>query len=159
MSHTVKIYPEPVLRLKCAPVHSVSKKELQLFDAMCRAMQARSGVGLAAPQIGEPVALIVVDVGDGPIKLANPTIVHKKGSIEKEEGCLSFPSVYVTIARAESVTVHALNENNQRIVLDAKGLLARALQHEIDHLHGKLIIDYVKDDAERAAMIQKIKRK
>ena len=86
--------------------------------------------------------MIVVDVGTGLWKLANPRIIKRQGSCVLEEGCLSFPEVFITIRRSKKVTVTSLNEKGERLKFEAEGLLARAIQHEIEHLQGKLIIDY-----------------
>ena len=106
-------------------------------------MRHFAGIGLAAPQIGISKSLIVVDIGEGPIKLANPVVLNAKGSDKMEEGCLSIPGVGVVIGRPNKIVVSGLNEKGEVVEVEAQGLLARVLQHEIDHLKGRLIIDYM----------------
>jgi len=106
-------------------------------------MRHFTGIGLAAPQIGIAKSLIVADIGEGIVRLANPVILRTKGSDKMQEGCLSIPGVGVVIDRPDEIIVSGLNEKGKLIELEAHGLLARVLQHEIDHLKGKLIIDYV----------------
>ena len=108
-------------------------------------MHKFNGVGLAAPQVGILKRIIVIDLYDdkGPIKLVNPVIIKEKGEQEVEEGCLSFPNQYAKIIRPMEVKVKALNENGEEIKISAKGLLAQALAHEIDHLDGILFIDKI----------------
>ena len=117
-------------------------QEVELFENMVFTMRAFNGIGLAAPQIGIPRQLIVVDTGEGLIKLANPQIIQVKGSDKMVEGCLSIPGADVEVKRRYKITVKGLNEKEKAVEIKAKGLLARVLQHEIDHLKGKLIIDY-----------------
>ena len=105
-------------------------------------MRFSGGIGLAAPQVGSNKQLIIVDVGEGPLVLANPRILKKWGSGVMEEGCLSLPGIYVKVRRAKKIKVSGLNEKNEKVVLTASDILARVLQHEIDHLRGRLIFDY-----------------
>jgi peptide deformylase len=114
-----------------------------IFDALAETMYLAKGVGLAAVQVGINQQLAVVDVGSGLIKLVNPVIVEKEGCETAEEGCLSIPDVFVEVKRARKVVVNCLDEKGDNIQISAEGLLARALQHEIDHLSGRLIIDYL----------------
>jgi peptide deformylase len=109
---------------------------------MAQAMYAGSGIGLAAPQVGISLAMIVADAGSGLYKLVNPRVMKKSGSQSFDEGCLSIPGVCVRVKRPRRVVVQALDEHGARVRLEAEGLLATVLQHEIDHLRGKLIIDY-----------------
>jgi len=102
-----------------------------------------AGIGLAAPQIGILKNLVVADIGEGPVRLANPVILEAKGKEKIEEGCLSIPGISVIINRPRKIIVSGLNEEGKTIEFKAQGLLARVLQHEIDHLNGKLIIDYL----------------
>lgn len=139
----IKIYPESVLRQKAQPIAQVGEKEKSIFEKMINLMHHVCGVGLAAPQIGINKKIIVIDIGEGPIKLGNPEIVSVKGSDVLEEGCLSVPGALVKITRPTEVVVKALNEKSNTIEIKADGLLARVLLHEIDHLNGKLIIDYL----------------
>ncbi len=121
----------------------ISDAERKLFADMARTMYQMQGVGLAASQVGVDKQLAVFDDGKGLIKLANPKILRRKGRATSEEGCLSVPDITVKVKRAEEVTVSGLNERGEMVTLDARGLLARAIQHECDHLQGKLIIDYL----------------
>ena len=139
----IKKYPDAVLRKKCEAVKAVTAQEKRLFEDMLFTMHTFKGVGLAAPQVGLAKRLIVADVGGRMIKLANPEIISSSGSDKMVEGCLSIPERTVEIKRFYEVTVRGLNEKGERVEIEAKGLLARVLQHEIDHLRGKLIIDYL----------------
>jgi peptide deformylase len=139
----IKKYPDSVLRKKALEVKEVTDEEVRLFEKMLFTMRHFAGIGLAAPQIGIARNLIVADTDEGAIKLANPVILKTKGSDKMEEGCLSIPGVGVVIDRPDEIVVSGLNELGKVIEFKAQGLLARVLQHEIDHLKGKLIIDYV----------------
>jgi len=139
----IREYPEDILRKRCAPIGEITDKEEGLFEAMLFTMRHSAGIGLAAPQIGIARNLIVADIGQGPIRLADPVILKTNGLNKKEEGCLSIPDVSVTIDRPDEIIVSGLNEKGKVITVEARGFLARVLQHEIDHLKGKLIIDYV----------------
>ncbi len=141
--YRIREYGEPILRQKCRRVASLGSREKRVFSQMATAMYKAQGVGLAAPQIGLDEQLIVVDgVGDL-IKLANPLILLKDGESIMEEGCLSLPHTMVKVKRASRVIVEGWNENEERVRIEGEDLLARVLQHEIDHLMGILIIDYV----------------
>lgn len=140
----LKIYPDPALRKKARPVKHVDKEIIETFDAMLKIMHHSKGIGLAAPQIGVSKQLIVIDVGKGALKVINPKIIQKKGKRVMDEGCLSFPDLGIRVCRADKVKVKALNEKGENIIIEAGDLLATCLQHEIDHLDGKLIIDYVR---------------
>ena len=140
---TIVLYPHPVLRKKAASIETVSAAERTLLDDMAQTMYLKSGVGLAATQIGIDKQLAVIDVGAGLVKLVNPTIVRREGCETQEEGCLSVPQKTVRVRRAKRVTVRFLNENGEALQIVAEGLFARAIQHEVDHLSGRLIIDYL----------------
>ena len=139
----IKKYPNKILRCKCRPVNKITEKERDLFEKMLFTMKRFCGIGLAAPQIGLSRSLIVAEVEDRIIRLANPEVVGIRGSGDMAEGCLSVPGVMVDIKRPYEVIVKGLNEKGQIVETKAKGLLARVLQHEMDHLKGKLIIDYM----------------
>jgi peptide deformylase len=139
----IRKYPDAVLRKKCAQIKKITAEEERLFDEMLLTMRHFSGIGLAAPQIGISKKLIVADIGDGAIKLANPVILKSKGSDSMTEGCLSVPDRTVDIERPYEIIASGLNEKGETVEVHAKGLIARVLQHEIDHLKGKLIIDYL----------------
>ncbi|MDD4909668.1 MAG: peptide deformylase [Candidatus Omnitrophica bacterium] len=139
----IKKYPDSVLRNKSLDVKEITDKETRLFEEMFFTMRHFAGIGLAAPQIGILKRLIVVDIGEGPIRLADPVILNTKGSDKMEEGCLSIPGIGVIIDRPNEIIVSGLNESGMAVEFKAQGLLARVLQHEIDHLSGRLIIDYL----------------
>ncbi|MFZ5801085.1 MAG: peptide deformylase [Candidatus Omnitrophota bacterium] len=138
----IVIYGEPILRKKAKTVKFIGEPERWLFEAMAKLMYDAQGCGLAANQAGIALQLLVIDVGGGLLKLANPRILKKEGIAEIEEGCLSLPKVVVKVKRAKKIWVEALNSENQKVTFEAQDILARALQHEMDHLNGKLIIDY-----------------
>ena len=134
---------DEILRKKSKEVSEVNDKIRELLDDMLETMHKYNGVGLAAPQVGLLKRVIVIDLYDGnePLKLVNPVIIKTKGKQEVEEGCLSFPNQYAKMIRPEEVVVEALNENGEKVKIKAKGLLAQALCHEIDHLEGILFVD------------------
>jgi peptide deformylase len=139
----IRKYPDRILRKKCKPIDKVTEREVKLFEDMLFTIRHAGGIGLAASQIGVAERLIVVDTGEEVVKLANPKIVRIKGTGKMAEGCLSVPDITVEIERPYEVIVTGLNEKGKAVELKAEGLLARVLQHEIDHLNGKLIIDHV----------------
>ena len=139
----IKKYPDKILRKTCKPVEKITEKETKLFEEMVFTMRHFCGIGLAAPQINILQSLIVASSNERIVKLANPEIIKIKGVDKIIEGCLSLPNIEVEIERSYEVVVRGLNEKGELIELEAKGLLARVLQHEIDHLEGKLIIDYM----------------
>lgn len=136
--------PEPCLRLVAKPVEVFDDKLQVLIDDMFETMYDAKGVGLAAPQIGVSLRLSVIDVvGDKTQQLViiNPELVASTGEMEYQEGCLSVPGAYDTVVRAQEVTVKALDRTGKPIEITAQGLLGECLQHEIDHLNGKLFVD------------------
>ena len=142
-------YGEPSLREVSKEVHKVSKKISDLVRDLLDTMYAQNGVGLAAPQIGENVRVFVIDCSTNneplnPIVFINPKIIKKSGAIKSNEGCLSFPEAYTDVRRYKNIMVKALNEHGKTFVIEAKDgtLLARAIQHENDHLDGILFIDH-----------------
>ena len=138
----IKIFGDPVLRKKAKPVGKITSEHREILSQMAKSMYEYSGIGLAAPQIGISSQLIVVDIGEGLYKLVNPKIVKRQGRQSISEGCLSVPGVCIKVKRAKQVWVQAQDENSRWIEIEAKDLFACVLQHEIDHLKGKLIIDY-----------------
>ncbi|MBL8714865.1 MAG: peptide deformylase [Myxococcales bacterium] len=145
---TILHYPDPRLREKALPVAEINATIQQLVDDMAETMYAAPGVGLAATQIGEPHRIFVIDTAgeDEPSDLKvfiNPEIVASDGKITWEEGCLSFPSVTEDIDRKARVRVRAQDREGKAFELDAEGLLAVAVQHELDHLDGVLMIDHM----------------
>ena len=145
----ILVAPHPVLKQKAKPVEKVDARIAKLMDDMVETMYAAKGIGLAAPQIGVLERVIVVDVHEkdekpNPIRLANPEIVWKSDQTSVcEEGCLSVPEQYAEVTRPASVRVRYLDENNETRELEADGMLATCIQHEIDHLNGVLFVDYL----------------
>ena len=135
--------PDPILRQKARSVKKVSKRIKTLTQNMLETMYDADGVGLAAPQVGIDERIIVIDIGKGPIILINPEITGKSGQERDMEGCLSIPGQKAYITRASKVTVIGINPQGEKVELEGDGLLARAFQHEIDHLNGILFIDYI----------------
>ena len=141
-------YGSQVLRQPCALVTQIDPSVKALVRDLFDSMEAAEGVGLAAPQLGVLRRILVVDVSRQhpellPISLINPRIIAAEGREVDEEGCLSFPELYGQVARATKVNVEALDINGKSFAVEATGFYARALQHEIDHLDGKLFIDYL----------------
>ena len=136
-------FPAPILRKKAAKVEKINDPIKKLLDEMVQIMYLHNGVGLAAVQVGIDKQLAVVDVGQGVIKMVNPVITKCKGSDCQEEGCLSVPGTIVKVKRAKSIEAIFMNEEGEVLSIEADGILARAIQHEVDHLGGKLIIDYL----------------
>ena len=135
---------DPVLRKKSLPITKVDSLVHKILEDMLDTMYDSEGVGLAAPQVGIPKRLIVIDTREEePLALINPEIISTSGEEVSIEGCLSFPGKAGEVPRALEVTVHALNCRGEKICIKAQGLLARALQHEIDHLDGVLFVDRV----------------
>ncbi|TYR82671.1 peptide deformylase [Priestia megaterium] len=138
-------HPNDVLETECEPVTQFDNKLAKLLNGMYDLMLDADGVGLAAPQVGVLKQIAVVDVGDrnGKIELINPVIIEKRGEQIGPEGCLSFPDLFGEVARADYVKVRAQNRRGKPFFIEAKGFLARAIQHEIDHLHGVLFTEKV----------------
>lgn len=148
----IHVLGSPVLRAETTPVDEVTDELRRLIDDMFATMYAAQGIGLAAPQVGRLERVAVIDVEKQPLVIINPEIVFEEGSTRAEEGCLSIPDIYGDVERARRVVVRALDREGQRFELEATELLARALQHEIDHLHGKLFIDYLSFLKRRSAL-------
>ncbi len=134
---------DPRLRLKGEPVDSFGSYLHELLDDMTETMRKAPGVGLAAPQVGIALQACVVEVGDRLHELMNPRIVRASGDDNDLEGCLSLPGYYAYVTRREKVWVVAQNRHGRKVKVSGSGFLARALQHELDHLEGKLFIDYL----------------
>jgi peptide deformylase len=142
----LRYYGDPVLRKKAEPVEGVDPELQELIEGMFDTMYRERGIGLAAPQVGVSRRVFVVDVeGEGvertKLALVNPRMVRAAGSMVGEEGCLSIPGIHADVKRHAEVTFQALDENGKPLTVHAEGLLARALQHELDHLDGVLFID------------------
>ncbi|GAB2926275.1 peptide deformylase [Rheinheimera gaetbuli] len=139
-------YPDERLRTVAKPVTTVTKEIKQLVDDMLQTMYAENGIGLAATQVNVHQRVVVIDVSDDrnePMVFINPEIISRSGDTSYEEGCLSVPQSYASVERAAEVTVRAQDKNGDWFELAADGLLAICLQHELDHLLGKLFIDYL----------------
>lgn len=139
-------YPDPKLRQRAKAVESVTDDIRQLVDDMAETMYAASGIGLAAVQVNVLKRVIVIDMSDDRkdlLVLINPELVSVDGKQLIEEGCLSVPGVYAPVQRAETVRVRALDRNGEQFELDAEGLQAVCIQHEIDHLEGKVFVEYL----------------
>jgi peptide deformylase len=146
---TILEYPDPRLRTKAAPVERVDAELVQVIADMFETMYAAPGIGLAATQVDFHRRLVVVDVSEDksrPLVFINPEIIERSGSLEVEEGCLSVPGVFDTpTARSEKVRVRALGRDGKPFELEADGLLAICIQHELDHLDGRLFVDYLSE--------------
>jgi len=139
-------YPDPRLRNRAKAVEVVDARVRELVEAMLTTMYDANGIGLAATQVNVAKRVIVIDLSDDrnePVCLINPEIVEKQGEEQMDEGCLSVPGVYETVTRAEWIRVRALDRSGASMELEADGLLAVCIQHEIDHLDGKLFVDYL----------------
>lgn len=133
-----------VLREKSVEVKQITPNIVKLIENMLETMYEAEGVGLAAPQIGVSKRVIVIDVGDGPVEMVNPVILEREGEETEAEGCLSIPGVTGEVVRAAKVRVQGLNRSGELQDIVADGYLARAFQHEIDHLEGILFVDKAK---------------
>ncbi|PWQ98765.1 peptide deformylase [Leucothrix arctica] len=139
-------FPDTRLRTKAAPVETVDDAVRQIMDDMLDTMYEAPGIGLAASQVDIHRQIVVIDVsedGNDPLYLVNPKITAKSGKEISEEGCLSVPEYYAEVERAEKVTLTALGYDGEAYEIDAEGLLAICIQHELDHLDGKLFVDYL----------------
>jgi peptide deformylase len=141
-------YPDARLHVPAQKVEKIDAAIRKLIDDMAETMYAAPGVGLAATQVDVHKQIIVIDVSDDRSDLRvfiNPEITRREGVATNQEGCLSVPGIYDNVERAESVTVTALDRNGSRFTLNASGMLATCIQHEMDHLSGKVFIDYLSD--------------
>ena len=149
----IRVLGDPVLRKPTKRVTEVTDELRQLIADMFETMYAAEGIGLAAPQVGRAVRLAVVDVEGNKFTLINPEVIERTGDIDKaEEGCLSIPDIYGDVERPFTVTIRAMNENGEQYEATASELLGRCFQHEIDHLDGKLFLDYLSPLKRKAAM-------
>jgi peptide deformylase len=145
---TILEFPDPRLRTKAVPITDVNDEVRRLIDDMIETMYAANGVGLAATQVNVHKRLVVIDVSEErnqPRAFINPVIVSREGIEISEEGCLSVPGSYEDVERAQLVTVKALDRNGVEFTLQADGLLGVCIQHELDHLEGKLFVDYLSE--------------
>lgn len=139
-------FPDPLLRNQAKPVEKVDNSLRELIDDMLETMYQAPGIGLAATQVNDLRRVVVIDISDEhdqPLCLINPEILRKEGEEETDEGCLSVPGIYEKVTRAEHIWVRALNREGESVEMEADGLLAVCIQHEIDHLDGKLFVDYL----------------
>lgn len=160
----VLTYPDPLLRRRAEPVQVVDDEVRRLVDDMAETMYAAPGIGLAAIQVNVPKRVVVIDVSEDRSNLRvfiNPQVVSSAGAQETEEGCLSVPGVYAPVTRAGAVTVRALDRDGKEFTLEAEGILAVCILHEIDHLDGKVFVDYLsrmKQDRIRKKMIKQARQ-
>jgi peptide deformylase len=141
-------YPDPRLRTVASSIDEVTDETRALIDDMFETMYAAPGIGLAATQVNVHKRLLVADVSEDrsqPLVLINPEIIESEGDAWSDEGCLSVPEIYEKVARAEYIKVRALNREGASIEVEAEGLLAVCIQHEMDHLEGKLFVDYLSE--------------
>ena len=149
----IRVLGDPILRKETVSVTEITDDILKLIADMFETMYASEGIGLAAPQVGRTERIAVVDVDGARYALINPEVTERSSATDKsEEGCLSIPNIYGDVVRPSTVTVRALNESGESHEVTATDLLGRCLQHEIDHLDGKLFIDYLSVLKRRAAL-------
>ncbi len=148
----IRVLGDPVLRKETKPVSEITPEIRTLISEMFDTMYAAEGIGLAAPQVGRTERITVMDVEGQKFAFINPEIIEREGSARGEEGCLSIPEIFGDVTRSTRVVVRALNENGQEVEVAGGDLLARCMQHEIDHLDGKLFIDYLSVLKRRSAM-------
>jgi peptide deformylase len=144
--HPIRAYPDAVLRQKAQPVAAIDADVQRLIDDMIETMYAAPGIGLAAPQIGVSLQIFVVDITGGKdpqalMTFINPDLVRVDGRVREDEGCLSVPGIYGHTPRAAKVLIRGMNRAGKEFEVEGEGLLARAFQHEIDHLQGLLFFD------------------
>ena len=142
----VLLHPDPRLRNAAAPVAAVDDAVRRLIDDLLQTMYSARGIGLAAVQVGVARRIVVADVSserNSPVALVNPRVTERHGEAEFEEGCLSVPGVFETVSRSARVRVEGLDREGAAVTVDAEGVLAACLQHEIDHLDGRLFVDYL----------------
>ncbi len=157
---TILEFPDPRLRKKAAPVEAVDDALRALIDDMFETMYAAPGIGLAATQVDVHKRLLVVDVSQDksdPHALINPEILEKDGVAVTEEGCLSVPGYFDEVERANHIRVRFLNRDGDEVEMEAEGLLAVCIQHEMDHLEGKLFVDYL-SEAKRSRIRKRLQR-
>ncbi|MBQ6776127.1 MAG: peptide deformylase [Synergistaceae bacterium] len=153
----IRKYPDPVLKKIAQPVEVFDEELEKLVRDMFVAMHASNGVGLAAPQVGVLKKVAIVEYEDKSYVLINPKIIDRKGTQEGEEGCLSFPGIYANVLRPLWVKIEAQNEKGELQTIEGEGYTARAFLHEMDHLNGKLFVDYL-SSLKRNAIKKKISK-
>lgn len=156
----IRVLGDPILREETTPVASVTEELRTLVNDMFETMDLAKGIGLAAPQVGRPARVAVIGVNDERFAIINPEIVESDAKLVKaEEGCLSIPDVYGDVQRPARVRVRAMGLDGQTFEVEAGDLLGRCLQHEIDHLHGRLFVDYLSVLKRRSALAKWSKEK
>ena len=157
---TILEFPDPRLRTRATPVEVVDDELRALIDDMFETMYAAPGIGLAATQVDVHKRLLVADISADktePHALINPELIEKDGVAITEEGCLSVPGYYEEVERAEHIRVRFLNRDGETVEMEAEGLLAVCIQHEMDHLEGKLFVDY-QSEAKRSRIRKRLER-
>jgi peptide deformylase len=143
----IKVYPDPILRKVCKPIETINDETVTLCDDMVETMRLAHGAGLAANQVGVSMRLVILDPrtkkNDKPIILINPVITEQDSEEISEEGCLSFPKFYEFVKRSKTVLVKGIDIKGESFEMECDGFLARAVQHELDHLNGVLLIDHL----------------
>jgi peptide deformylase len=139
----IRIYPDPILKKKAGLVQNIDGQVKEIVDRMVEAMYANRGIGLAAPQIGILSQIFVVGLEKDPFALINPELLEGAGESTMEEGCLSLPTLEVPVKRKETVFIRAWDLEEKEMNLEVSGFPGRVYQHEVEHLHGKLIIDHI----------------
>lgn len=139
----IHVLGSPILRRETQPVQQMTPELRRLVSDMFDTMYAARGIGLAAPQVGRSERIAVIDIDKNPIALVNPVIAIRSGKSKREEGCLSIPDIHYEVERAGKVTVQAFDGDMKPITLEGSELFGTCLQHEIDHLHGKLFLDHL----------------
>jgi peptide deformylase len=152
--YPLRLFGDPVLKQRARDVDGINGDLVALVNGMYETMDLEDGIGLAAPQVGVRKRLFTFDLheGDGPAVAINPEIVEREGEVLSEEGCLSVPGYRFEIVRSERVTMRALDLDGRELVIEGDDLLARMIQHEIDHLDGFLVLDRVEPDVRREAL-------
>ena len=150
--YEIRVIGDPVLRARSAEVTDIDAKLAKLADDMLATMYEAPGLGLAAPQVGVQKRLFVFDVGEGPMTIVNPVIVESRGEWAYDEGCLSIPGLAFELLRPKEVHLTGYDLDGNEVSIEADELLARAFQHEMDHLDGVLFIERLDDDTRKAAM-------
>lgn len=151
---SIRLFGDPVLKQRCAEVTEIDGALVRLVDGMVETMYEAPGLGLAAPQVGVQKRLFVYDLddGSGPHTIVNPTITESRGEWEFDEGCLSIPGLYFPIVRPKEIHLTGVDLDGNDVSIEADELLARLLQHELDHLDGRLLFEYLDDEQRKAAL-------
>ena len=153
----IKKFPDPVLKKISRPVEVFDEDLEKFVNDMFTAMKIHDGVGLAAPQVGVSKRIAVIEYEEKSYVLINPKVIEQNGIQEGEEGCLSFPGIFANVKRPQHVKIEAQDVKGEKNILEAEGYLARAFLHEMDHLNGKLFIDYL-SNIKKSAIKKKISK-